>query len=349
MIFWNIVISKKSKMNQYFTTVDIPDNGWRISYNDRLMLIGSCFTENIGDKFNSIKFNIDINPFGIIYNPSSIAKSLDRLIEGKPYVIEDLVEHQEQWHSFDHHSRFSGNTADEALKKMNERLTHSGEFLRNATHLIITFGTAWLWERKTTGEIVSNCHKFPASNYKRIRLTPGEIIEIYRETLTKLWKFNHEVKVMFTISPVRYMKDGAWENQLSKSTLQLVVYRLLSGFGNERCFYFPAYEIMMDELRDYRFYAPDLIHPNQTAIDHIWEKFTKRFMNEKTLNLSRQITKILKAKSHKPFNKNTEAYKKFISSTLEDVNNIIISFPYLNIEEEKQYFENELLNNWKKL
>ena len=326
-------------MNQYFTTVDIPDNGWNIGYKDRLMLIGSCFTENIGEKFNLMKFNTDINPFGIIYNPSSIAKSLNRLIGGELYSSGNLIEHQEIWCSFDHHSRFSGSTVEETLDKINGRLVHSTDFLKKATYLIITFGTAWIWQRKATGEVVSNCHKFPASDFERIRLSFDEIIEEYRKTLMKLWNFNPDLKIIFTISPVRYMKDGAWENQLSKSTLQLAVAGLLSDFGKEKCFYFPAYEIMMDELRDYRFYASDLIHPNQVAIDHIWEKFAKKFMNEETLGISRQIIKIKKAMSHRPFNKNTDTYRKFINSVLSEINNL----SEINFDDEKQYFVNELL------
>ena len=332
------------EMDQYFTTINIPDNGWRIGYNDKLMLAGSCFTENIGEKFNFLKFNVNINPFGIIYNPFSISKSLLRLINANPYSKDDLIEHHEQWCSFDHHSRFSGNTPEEALEKINNRLACSHNFLKESTYLIITFGTAWIWERKETGEIVSNCHKFPASDFKRIRLSPGEIIEEYREVLMKLWNFNPGLKVIFTISPVRYLKDGAWENQLSKATLQLAVGRLLSGFGENRCFYFPAYEIMMDELRDYRFYASDLIHPNQIAIDHIWEKFMNCFMDEQTYDLSKITAKITKAKLHRPFNKNTESYKKFIVSALAEIEKITTSFPSLNFDEEKRDFEKELQN-----
>jgi hypothetical protein len=329
-------------MDKYFTQVKIDDTGWRISYKDKLMMVGSCFSENIGEKFQQLKFQVDLNPFGIVYNPLSVAKSLRRLLLEKPYTKEDLFEHQGIWGSFDHHSRFSATSAEEALEKINTRLEQSRIFLQDTSYLFITLGTAWIYELKATGMIVSNCHKFPESDFRRFRLTAGEIVDVYRDLLLALWAFNPNLNIVFTVSPVRHWKDGATGNQLSKSVLLLAVDRLITGFGNEHCAYFPAYEIMMDELRDYRFYAADLLHPNQVAIDHIWDKFSRSMIAGDSLLLSKSIMKIVKAKEHRPFNPDLDAYKYFLLNNLNEINELTITFPYINMEDEKKFFEHEL-------
>ncbi len=329
-------------MDKYFTQVKIDDPGWRITYKDKLMMMGSCFAENIGERFQQLKFQVDLNPFGIIYNPLSVDRSLRRLLSEKPYTKEDLFELQGIWGSFDHHSRFSATSAEEALEKMNSRLEQSRVFLRDAGYLFITFGTAWIYELKATGQIVSNCHKFPESDFKRFRLTAGEIVDVYRNLLSALWIFNSNLKIVFTVSPVRHWKDGATGNQLSKSVLLLATDRLVTGFGNEHCAYFPSYEIVMDELRDYRFYAADLLHLNQVAIDHIWDKFSRSMIAEDSLRLSKSIMKIVKAKEHRPFNPDADAYKYFLMNNMNEINELTITFPYINMEDEKMFFEHEL-------
>ncbi len=329
-------------MNKFFTEVKIEETEWRISYQDKLMMMGSCFSEYIGEKFQQVKFQVDLNPFGVIYNPLSVAKSIRRLLSEEPYTREDLFEHEGIWGSFDHHSRFSATSPEEALALMNFRLTQSRTFLKEAGYLFITFGTAWVYELKATGEIVSNCHKFPASDFKRFRLTPGEIVDLYRDLLSALWNFNPELKVIFTVSPVRHLKDGAVGNQLSKSVLLLAADRLVTGYGTDYCAYFPSYEIVMDELRDYRFYAPDLVHLNQIAVDHIWDKFGKAMIAEDSLRLSKSIMKIVKASMHRPFHSGSEAFKYFVLNNLNEINELTITFPYINLENEKGFFEQEL-------
>ncbi|MGV8095550.1 MAG: GSCFA domain-containing protein [Mangrovibacterium sp.] len=329
-------------IDKYFTQVKIGDIGWRISYEDKLMMMGSCFAENIGEKLQQLKFQVDLNPFGVIYNPLSVAKSLRRLLADKPYTKGDLFEHQGLWGSFDHHSRFSATSAEEALAKMNLRLEQSKALLKEAGYLFITFGTAWVYELKATGEIVSNCHKFPEADFKRFRLTPGEIVDVYRDLLSALWTFNPNLKIIFTVSPIRHWKDGATGNQLSKAALLLASDRLVTGFGDEHCAYFPSYEIVMDELRDYRFYAPDLLHLNQVAIDHIWDKFSQAIITKESLRLSKSILKIMKALEHRPFFPDSDTYKYFLLNHLNEINELTISFPYLNLEEEKSFFQKEL-------
>lgn len=329
-------------MDKYFTKVDVEDTGWRISYKDKIMMLGSCFSENIGEKFQQLKFQVDINPFGVIYNPLSIAKSIRRLLAGKDYTTEDLFEHQGIWGSFDHHSRFSSTSADQTLEKINGRLGLSRDFLKEAGYLILTFGTAWAYELKQTGEVVSNCHKLPESGFKRFRLTPGEITDVYRELLSSLWIFNPGLKVIFTVSPIRHRKDGANGNQLSKAVLLLAADRLVTGYGKEHCAYFPSYEIVMDELRDYRFYNPDMIHLNEQAVNHIWDRFSPVLIGENSLALSNSIRKIMRAKEHRPFHPDSEHYKNFLLDNLNEIIDMAGRFPELNLQEEKHFFEHEL-------
>lgn len=329
-------------MNQYFTKVKVDDPGWRIDHQQKLMMVGSCFTENIGHRLKRFKFQVDLNPFGILYNPESIAKSLRVLMDGKNYEQSDLFIHDGVWHSFDHHSRFSSKSADEVLEGINDQILHSRQHLKESSYLILSFGTAWVYELKKTGEIVSNCHKLPASDFKRLRLTPGEIVEDYRELISALWKFNPNLKILFTVSPVRHWKDGAVENQLSKSTLLLAVDRLIKGFGLEQCAYFPSYEIVMDELRDYRFYAPDMLHVNEQAVDHIWGKFSQVMLTNESLEINKQVLKVVKAKEHRSFNPGTEQHKKFLFYNLNEIDRLMKNFPFLNLKEEKKYFELEL-------
>ena len=335
-------------MNRFFTEVQVNDVGWKMSYQDKMMLMGSCFSENIGEKLKRRKFQVDVNPFGIIYNPLSVAKSIRILLSGKTYRQEDLFENNGIWGSFDHHGRFSSTSAGQTLSAVNNQLEYSRAFLRESAYLLITLGTSWVYELKATGKVVSNCHKFPAGDFKRFRITPGEIVAEFREVLTALWKFNPELKVLFTVSPVRHLKDGAVGNQLSKAALLLATDRLITGFGNERCAYFPSYEIMMDELRDYRFYAPDLLHLNQVAVDYIWERFAQVLISEDCRKMAKNVLKIVKAREHRPFNPETVDYKEFLWHNLNEIRELTINFPYLNFDAEKNHFESELRESQQK-
>lgn len=329
-------------MNQYYTEVELPELEWKIDHQSKLMMVGSCFAENIGIRMQELKFQVDMNPFGIVYNPLSVSRSLKLLMEGKQYTANDLFEHQGVWHSFDHHSRFSSTNAAEALDRMNEQLKTSAEHLKNSDYLIVSLGTSWVYEWKPTGRIVSNCHKLPAADFKRFRLTPGEIVDELKELMTALWKFNPKLKILLTVSPIRHWKDGAHGNQLSKAALLLAVDRLVTGFGTEQCAYFPSYEIMMDELRDYRFYTPDMVHISDQAIEHIWEKFGSLMFEAETQQLMKRLNKLSKAAGHRPFNRNAEAYEKFLFYNLKEVEDLLKKIPFLNLSKEKEHFKLEL-------
>ncbi len=294
---------------KFRTEIIIEKAAFDLNLNNKILFLGSCFTENIGNKLKINWFETQINPFGIIYNPFSVKKSLDLLIENKPFEISDLINQNGLWHSFSHHSRFSGIDANEVLENINETLHSSAIFLQKADYLFITFGTAWVYFWQQTGSVVSNCHKLDPKHFKREILDVETITSELSQTFDFLHQFNHSLKIIFTVSPVRHWKDGANGNQLSKATLFLAIEQLKKKYPF--IFYFPAYEILMDDLRDYRFYADDLLHPNPLAINYIYEKFSQHYFNAQTQNLLKQIESIERAKAHKPFNLETEEYEAF--------------------------------------
>lgn len=305
--------------------------------------MGSCFTENIGQKMADLKFPVDINPFGILYNPVSVASGIRILLKAEPFRPEDLVEHQGIWHSLYHHGRFSSAVATEALQEINDRIRFSADFLKKADFLLITFGTAWIYRYRKTGEIVSNCHKIPANEFVREKLTVSEIVEMYRLLLDELWKLNPDLKIIFTLSPIRHWKDGAVENQRSKSVLLLAIEKLVK-LSARHCLYFPSYEIVMDELRDYRFYAADMLHLNEVAVDYIWSRFQESLTDSESRKISVEVRKIRDAFQHRPLRENALEFKKFIENSLHQALKLEKEFPYLNLKLEKEYFIRKLNN-----
>lgn len=326
----------------FFTEIQIPEFPFKLDYSKSMIFFGSCFSENIGQKLLDLKFRVDMNPFGILYNPESIANGLKILLENRTFTENDLFQDQGLWNSFYHHSRFSDVDKNAALEKINTRISFSAEFLRKADFLVITFGTSWVYELKKTGKIVSNCHKVPAAEFKRFRLGVFEITDTYKDLLEALWKFNPNLKLVFTVSPIRHWKDGAVENQVSKSTLLLAIDRLKTGFGESKCSYFPSYEIMMDELRDYRFYADDMLHLSPVAIDYIFDRFSQVMISKESMTLSKNVMRIVKAAAHRPVNVTSGEYERFLRTNLEEINKLTLSFPYLNFTPEKHYFEQKL-------
>ncbi|MBE6312789.1 MAG: GSCFA domain protein [Bacteroidales bacterium] len=286
-----------------------------ISYRDNLMFIGSCFSENIGTYFERHLFRTDLNnPFGILFNPASIAKAVRRLLSETPYSDNDLFLHNGVWNSYDHHSDFSDTEKEKCLAKMNDKLKESSQFLKNATILFITFGTAWIYRQKINGQIVSNCHKMPANTFLREKLSVQDIVNEYTDLFHTFPFSDKKTRVIFTVSPVRHTKDGLHENQLSKATLLLAIDELQKRFDFVE--YFPSYEMLLDDLRDYRFYNEDMVHPNNTAIKYLTEKLSSYF-SEETKMLMNEAEQIVSAESHRPFNPQSDEYQSFISSIHE--------------------------------
>jgi hypothetical protein len=328
-------------VSKFQTFVEIPKYSWQTGYSQKIIFMGSCFTENVGNRMETLKYDVDINPFGILYNPVSVAGGLRILLQHKEFRSEDLIFANGLWHSFSHHGRFSSANENEALELINSRIKSSADFLKNAGFLFITFGTAWIYKFKKTGQPVSNCHKIPAKEFERIRLNVDEIVDDYRELLTEIRKINPSLKVVFTVSPIRHWKDGAIENQRSKAVLLLAIDELINESGDDFCAYFPSYEIVMDELRDYRFYAEDMIHISDVAVEHIWEKFQSAMIDKESQQVAARVQKIVKAAGHKPIHKNTPEYNQFMLQMKNQIAEMESKYKHLNFAAEKTYFKTE--------
>ena len=326
---------------KFHTTVDIPGYNWQTGYPAKNIFLGSCFTENVGTRMATLKYNVDINPFGILYNPVSVASSLKILLHKKEFTSVDLIPAGGLWHSFFHHGRFSTASKKETLDEINSRIISSADYLKSADFLFITFGTAWVYRYKKTGQFVSNCHKIPAKEFERVRLRVEEIVTDYRHLISEILKTNPSLKIVFTVSPIRHWKDGAIENQRSKAVLLLAIDELIREFGTDFCTYFPAYEIVMDELRDYRFYAEDMIHISEVAVDYIWERFETSLVNNESRMIATQVQKVVKAANHKPLHQNTTEYLSFLNQMIEDVRRLGEKYDYLNLTSESEYFKTE--------
>ena len=329
-------------MSVFRTIVEVPEAPFKTGYGKNNLFMGSCFTESIGRKMAGLKFTVELNPFGILYNPVSVANGLRILLEKRAFTTHDLFLYNGLWHSFYHHSRFSFTKPDKALDEINRRIESASLFLKKTDFLFITFGTSRVYEWKETGKVVSNCHKMPASLFREFRLPVVEIVEIYRDLLSDIWEINPEMKVVFTVSPVRHRKDGPVENQRSKATLLLAIDRLTEGFGNDRCFYFPSYEIMMDELRDYRFYADDMVHISDMAVNYIYEKFENYCIHRDDINTSGEVMNLLKDIGHKPFHRETRTHLAFVQHVFKALIELETMHPCIDFQTEKNYICREI-------
>lgn len=309
------------------TTIDIKPYSFRLDYQSNILTLGSCFSENMGLKMKNVFFKTEINPFGVLYNPISILNSIQLLLQNKKFTASDIFEYKSLWHSFAHSSSFSDVSSELCLSKMNERISFASEFIKSTDVLLITFGTAWVFTDKESGRVVSNCHKLPAAKFNRRRLTVDEITEAYSDLLTKLKALYPNLNVVFSVSPIRHWKDGAHENTISKSTLLLAVDALQNQFGNVH--YFPAYELLMDELRDYRFYASDMLHPSDVAVEYIWSKFSESVFSEETLQLMKKLEQLAADRAHRPLHPLSPEYALFKENTGKRKNEIIQKYPFL--------------------
>lgn len=306
------------------TKVEIPDFQTQITHANKLMFIGSCFTENIGNKLVENLFKADINPFGVLYNPISVKNSLEILLQNKKFLPSDLEKHNKLWFSYYHHSSFSDTDKNACLNKINSRIEASAKFIQNTDLLFVTFGTAWVYKLKSNEQTVSNCHKIPAQEFERELLSIEKITENYNILISLLTKKNPKIKIFFTVSPVRHLKDGAIENQRSKSVLLLSIAEIVKKHKN--CHYFPSYEIVMDEMRDYRFYDKDLTHLNELGTEYVWQKFSETFFSAKTLEKMNKANKLITNLNHKPRNPNSKDYLEFRKKNLEKIKEFILNF-----------------------
>lgn len=296
---------------QFKTTIDVPHSAFEISHAQKGMSVGSCFSTNIGSRLHNAKFPILVNPLGTIYNPVSIANTIDLLLGTKAFDEQQIFFANGVWQSYYLHTSFSSVTKDEVLRKFQAVKEDFQQNFKSLDYVILTLGTAWVYELKSSKQIVNNCHKTPASQFNRRRLSVAECVSVLKHAIEQLRNENPNLHVIFTVSPIRHWKDGAHENQVSKSTLFLAIEELQNSLRN--IFYFPAYELLMDDLRDYRFYADDMLHPSDVAIEYIWKKFSETYFSKETKDVIKQIDSIQKALEHKPFNAESEAYKEFLT------------------------------------
>ena len=321
---------------KFFADINIKTLEPSITYRDKLLLTGSCFTEHIGNYLAEVKFNTLQNPNGILFDPLSVCSSLVSYIQQKQYTEKDLFYLNEAWHSWQHHSRFSNPDKASCLEMINASQNTAHHFLKEADWLIITLGSSFSYKLADNYMPVANCHKAPAQTFQKHLCTIEETVTALDGTIHQLFHFNKKLKIIFTISPVRHLRDGVTENNRSKARLIEAVHHLVDKF--DRLYYFPAYELVIDVLRDYRFFDIDLAHPNYAATQFVLEKFAENCFDDNTRRLAEEIKKIVIAANHKPFNPQSQQHKNFMRNQLDKIQQLQHERSYLDFSKELQYF-----------
>ena len=316
---------------KFRTEIEVTPLAEGLEYGAKIFALGSCFAENISERLKRAKFSIASNPFGILFNPASIAAAIDRLADARSFAVCDITAGKEGYFSFDAHSSLDGKTHTEAFGNLNKAVAQGAKSLAEADWVILTFGTAWVYEHE--GRVVANCHKQPASQFERRRLSVAEIVERYSRLFEGILR---DKKVVLTVSPVRHIGDGLQENSVSNATLRLAVEELVAKYENAH--YFPSYEILIDDLRDYRYYADDLAHPSNMAVDYVWERFCDVVLTDAAKAKLSQVEQIVAAAEHRPFNPESEAHKTFCRKMLAKME----SMPEMDFTLEKSMFERYL-------
>ena len=311
----------------FSTKVPIPVSLNQISYNSKIVSFGSCFAENIAQKFDYYKFQNIVNPFGIIFNTVSIHNIIDRIINQKLFTVDDIFFHNHSWHCFDVHSNLSNSDKEILLNNLNEILKSTQQQIIDCSHFIITYGTSWAYKTKENNQVVANCHKMPQKHFTKHLLSANENEIAIEKTISIIKSINPNVKLIFTISPVRHIKDGFRENNVSKSNLISALDNIISK--NPSIDYFPSYEIVLDELRDYRFYRSDMLHPNEIAIDYIWQRFTESTIDVDVLNIMIAIENIQKMINHKSNNEQSQQNQQLKSKIQEKIQQLQQKHPSL--------------------
>lgn len=327
------------------TYVHIPKASFDISHRSAMLLLGSCFSENMGKKLLENKFSVQVNPFGILYNPHSISKAINRLLNKDLFSEKDFVLYDSMYHSFMHHGSFSKIKLSDAIKNANDDFKKASAQLQRADLFLITFGTSYVFKWKESGKVVGNCHKIPAYKFERERLSPEEIFSTWSNLISRIIALNPHLKLIFTVSPIRHFKDGAHQNQLSKAILHLSIDSLMNKFP-ENAFYFPSYEIIMDQLRDYRFYTDNMLHPTTLAQNYIWERFEETYFSDETLQINKEWGEIRHSLTHKPYNPNSDAYQQFLRRTFDELEAFEERYTFLSCFDEKQKLTQLLKNTF---
>lgn len=322
------------------TPIHIPVYDNPISYDSHLWFIGSCFASNVGDKFSAIKIPTVVNPFGTLFSPHSVSEAMIRVIEKRYFTADDFFEKDGMYMSMELHSMHSYGSVSEALRVVNSLIDELHESLRKATHIFITYGTSQVYRYNPSGRLCSNCHKIPSKFFTIEQMSIDEIYDGAMRVERLLAEINKGASLYYTVSPVRYMGDGALRSSVIKSKLFCAIERIVSD--STMADYFPSYEIVMDELRDYRYYGEDMIHPSGVAVDYIWEKIQGAFFNASTVSFSQRVTSVVSAAAHRPKNPDSEQYRLFCKKNLDEIAAICDMYPTLDMEKEKEFFMSKL-------
>lgn len=320
------------------TKIKTTQSSNQIKYSDTLLTIGSCFSKHIGSKLELYKFQVVNNVFGTLYNPISIFKSLLLSLDQHQIKTKDLILNGDVYGHWDFHSDFSSLHPEKVVEQTNQVIQETSKKLSTLNYIFISFGSAFAFTHND--KIVSNCHKFPADQFARIRLQADTIISEFSKVKSRIEMVNKNINWVFTVSPVRHIRDGLIDNQRSKSILIESCRQIEDQYEN--CSYFPSYEIMMDDLRDYRFYKADLIHPNEQAIDYIWDIFTSIFMAENTISSMNTINRVIQNVNHRAFNPDSDAHQKFVKNTLETIIKIQNEMESIDLTSEILQLESQL-------
>ena len=323
-------------MSTFQIAISLPKNEHPITHREQVLLIGSCFTEHIGKRLEQIKMAAMLNPNGILFNPLSVAHALQSYIDERKYHQHDLFMQDEIWHCWDFHSRFSHTDSKQALQQMNDSVGQAAQFIRRTDRLIITLGSAYQYYLKDDNIPVANCHRAPGAWFEKRLLPTESIITALSDALNNLLKIRPELKIILTISPVRHLRDGVVENNRSKARLIEAVHHLTTVFPS--CSYFPAYELVIDVLRDYRFYDIDMAHPNYAATQFVWEHFSNTYFDAEMQQLSGQLQDIITAFNHRSRFPETSAHKNFLKSYRRKIEQLAQKYPYINFDSERAYF-----------
>lgn len=323
-------------MAEFRTQLPKKSYPFKIGHQHASLCVGSCFAENIGQRLRKNKFNCILNPFGILYNPVSISEGIHHLLNNQAFSDEDLFNHQGLWHSFQHHGRFSGPDKTIVLNQINKELDTAHQFLQKTNRLIITLGTASVFQNIKTNKVVANCHKLPGNQFNKQRLSVNDCVLTLSQTFETLKSTQANLEILITVSPIRHLRDGLVENQRSKATLLLAVAELEQQFSFVH--YFPAYEIMMDDLRDYRFYESDYTHPTTQAVDYIWDYFQHAFFTKETYLILAEISKILQAAQHRPFHVESEEHQTFLQRQIAVIASLEERYDFLVFSKERDVF-----------
>ncbi len=324
---------------KFRTSIDVAPFEAKIDYSDSILAVGSCFAEAVGARLVRSKFRATVNPTGVLFNPASICKTLQRF-EHKELVAEEEL--QPEWFHYDFHSSLSAPSAEECVRRINSAVEAGHEALRMCDWIVITLGTAWIYELAQSGEVVANCHKQPSANFRRRRLSVAEIVEMLDVALSHLLPSK---RVILTLSPVRHLGDGLPENSLSKATLRVAIEEFVARHPS-RAFYFPAYEIFVDDLRDYRFYGEDMVHPSTVGVDYVWEKFCDVALSLESQSLMGRVMSVVRAAEHRAMNPQSESYYKFCEAQLRAIESLAQS---VDLSDMRQYFTSEASSSRKKL